>query len=108
VSHVLYIKPLDFSLQDIDKIAHTINKEDLPQRIFDYLRLSRVGISTIYRTEIVLKKEKDGAMWSMSVIFHTPIMGKCTIRFKELNRQEKQLLVYGVKRGTQKTITITL
>nr|WIL03551.1 hypothetical protein Cplu_22 [Cedratvirus plubellavi] len=94
--------------EDVDKMAHTINTEDIPQRIFDFLGLAGIKVSTIQRTEIVLKKEEDGAIWSMSLVFHTPAVGECTIRFKKLNKQEKQLLVYGVKRGTQKTLTITL
>jgi hypothetical protein len=86
-------------------MARMIKKEDIPQRIFDCLRLSDRQVSTSQNFKIVLEKEGDGSVWSMSIMFDTLALGKCIFQFKKLNRKEKQLLVYSVKRGTQKTVT---
>ncbi|SPN79035.1 Hypothetical protein BRZCDTV_124 [Brazilian cedratvirus IHUMI] len=70
----------------------------LPKRVLEFMELGGVKLAEIKNTKLELVREGENS-WSLRSITSIKKDVNCTILLAKLNEQEKQSLIYRVKRG---------
>lgn len=83
--------------------SNMVPTDSLPKRVLRFMQLGGVKLEEMQNTKLELRRKKENS-WSLYSITNLPSARKCIILLAKLNNQEKQSMVYRVKRGIRVTL----